>query len=212
MSSVQKNYNMKQERLKRLKEKASFKNPDEFYFGMIDKKKGPQYTQEALKLMKTQDIGYFTMKKTAETKKIEKLQDNLHLLSKEPINTHTIFVESKEEAENFDPIKYFNTIPEGLNRAYNRPRKEILETEDIFVNEARVTKVEKEKKKTYDELISRIEREKNLQTMVEKMYIQKQVMGKGRKTKISGKGGMPSTNGRKNVRSRIILYKSYNFL
>ncbi|KAJ6426084.1 hypothetical protein OIU84_026629 [Salix udensis] len=72
-------FHKKEETLRRLKEKAASRNPDEFYFGMIKSKtvdgvhrpqsEANKYTQEELLLMKTQDIGYILQK--AQTEKEE---------------------------------------------------------------------------------------------------------------------------------------------
>jgi len=113
------------------------------------------------------------------------MQGNLHLLSNKPINTHTIFVDSKEEVEEFDPVEYFNTIPEAVERSYNRPKLETLKTEELFVNKAKLKKVEIERNKNYTELLSRMDREKNMQSMLEKMTLQKHLMNKGRRIKVT---------------------------
>ncbi|RJE17430.1 hypothetical protein PHISCL_10232, partial [Aspergillus sclerotialis] len=65
------NYNAKKAKLKRLHEKASSRNPDEFAFGMMSEssrtkgKHGARdsaaargLSHEAIKLLKTQDAGY----------------------------------------------------------------------------------------------------------------------------------------------------------
>jgi U3 small nucleolar RNA-associated protein 11 len=51
----------------------------------------------------------------------------MNCITDKPQNTHTIFVESKEEKEAFSPEKYFNTIPEAVDRPFNRPTLEQLE-------------------------------------------------------------------------------------
>jgi len=117
-------------------------------------------------------------------------KDGLHLLSSKP-KAHTIFVDSKEEAEAFDPIEYFDTVPEALERNFNRPKKELMEKEDLFVNHAPLAKVEKERNRTYSELLARMDRDKKLGGVLENMNLQKQIMGKGRKKKINKGEGKP---------------------
>ena len=135
-----------------------------------------KYSQEELRLMKSQDAGYLTLKAQAEAKarpvwhpggllllglgglrscwgqrrpapgrrccrvsslttcppppsrspqlpqKVERLQQSLHLIGAPPANRHTVFVEDAEEAAAFDPATHFDTAPELLGRAFNRPR------------------------------------------------------------------------------------------
>lgn len=51
-----------------------------------------------------------------------------------PEGKHTIFVENDEEVENFDPVEFFQTVPEAMNRTFNRPRREDLEQGKLIVN------------------------------------------------------------------------------
>lgn len=64
-----KNYHDKEKRIIALKRRASMRNPDEFYFGMLktkteggvhtkDREDVPQLTAEELELLKTQDRSY----------------------------------------------------------------------------------------------------------------------------------------------------------
>ena len=41
-------------------------------------------------------------------------------------NNHTIFVDDQEEMENWTAAKYFNTLPELVQRKYNRLSPEQL--------------------------------------------------------------------------------------
>ncbi|KAK8322525.1 hypothetical protein V6Z12_A12G172500 [Gossypium hirsutum] len=74
-------FHKKEEMLRKLKEKAAFRNPDEFYFQMTKTRtvdgvhkpesKANKYTQEELMLMKIQDIGY-TLQKLQNERKTKK--------------------------------------------------------------------------------------------------------------------------------------------
>ncbi|XP_044177977.1 probable U3 small nucleolar RNA-associated protein 11 isoform X2 [Acropora millepora] len=104
-------YHKKQNQLKALAQQALNRNPDEFYFNMINskmengvhyiKEKETKYTADALKLMKTQDLNYINAKRAMEAKKIEKLQSVLHMLGSEEDprarNQHIVFVDSEKE-------------------------------------------------------------------------------------------------------------------
>ncbi|XP_064473434.1 probable U3 small nucleolar RNA-associated protein 11 [Ornithodoros turicata] len=179
----------KQQKLKRLQQRALSRNPDEFYFHMINSKikdgehherlKGEEFTDTQLKLMQTQDLNYITMKRNAESKKIDKLQASLHFLEADTgvKNKHTFFVDSKKEAKNFDFAKRLETHPAMLDRTYNRPRIETLqekhlgEVSDDVLKEAR-----REMKKSYHELTKRIGREKELAVVEAKMEMKKRLL------------------------------------
>lgn len=63
-----KDYKSKQDRIRKLREKAAFRNKDEFYWGMVKgKTKGgvaigdrgnEALSADVVKLLKTQDVGY----------------------------------------------------------------------------------------------------------------------------------------------------------
>ena len=112
---------------------------------MEEKGLGP----DAIRIMKDQDLAYVRMQRLMDGKKIEKLQSSLHYLEgsgpdgkgddeaggASSLNKmvgkkrkHTVFVEGgKDEAANFDVAKHFDTIPELMGRAFNRPRVKTLE-------------------------------------------------------------------------------------
>ncbi|GMY13997.1 probable U3 small nucleolar RNA-associated protein 11, partial [Fagus crenata] len=88
---------------KKLREKAAFRNPDEFYFKMIKTRtvdgvhkfesEANKYTPEEFMLMKTQDMGYILRKLQSEKKKIEKLTAVLHSVDNQPSNRHVYYAE-----------------------------------------------------------------------------------------------------------------------
>lgn len=187
------NYQRKQNTLKSLKRKALDRNPDEFYFKMVKTQKvdgvhekressEPVHTDAEIKLMYSQDQRYVTMKRTSELKKIEKLKSSLHLLDSDekPKNKHIVFVDSKKEAKEFDAAKYFNTHPSLVNRTYNRPTTEMLKKgfHNDNMDEATLQEIADEKKKKYKQLKKRIEREKELHIISQKMDVKKHLLDK----------------------------------
>lgn len=105
---------------------------------------------EAIKIMKDQDLAYVRMQRLMDGKKIEKLQSSLHYLEghdededgtgssslKKMVGKkrkHTVFVEGgQKQAEEFDVAKHFDTIPELMGRAFNRPRVKTLEKQAML--------------------------------------------------------------------------------
>lgn len=69
------------------------------------------------------------MKRTIENNKIERLQSELHMIdtaNKIP-NNHIFFLDTEEEAKNFDLAKHLDTHPQLINRRTNRPKLADLE-------------------------------------------------------------------------------------
>ncbi|CAB4495041.1 U3 small nucleolar RNA-associated protein 11 [Rhizophagus irregularis] len=216
-----KDYHSKQERLKAFREKAYFRNPDEFYFKMINSKtkNGAHILEhdsalsgDAIKLMKSQDLNYVKTQRDLGNKKIEKLQNELHFIESESIEDeievddkikekvkssqpqHIIFVDTLKEVKTFDPAKYFNTLPELVNRKFNRPRIETLQNEVIMApdDEIELLKLHKNRLEKHQELSSRIRRQEELRKVEQGLRIQKNLMGKGRRKKVGvDKDGLP---------------------
>ncbi|KAK3446487.1 hypothetical protein EUGRSUZ_A02172 [Eucalyptus grandis] len=124
-------FHKKEDSLRRLKEKAAFRNPDEFYFKMVKTKtvdgvhrpqsQANKYTNEELMLMKTQDIGYILQKVQSEKKKIEKLTATLHSLDDRPSSNHVYYAEDREEAKEIQSSSKngkisFEDIPDNIKR------------------------------------------------------------------------------------------------
>jgi len=185
-------YHRKEKVIKTLKRKARDKNPDEFYFKMINSKtkdgvhvdtSGKKtYTHDQMKLMKTQDLNYLNYKRVVESKKIEKLQSGLHMMEASDTHArqHTFFVDSNKEVENFDAAKHLNTIPELLGRAHNRPTVEMLHTKKLSTDNKTKIKVEKAKQHAYRELQNRIKRERKLEETRQQLVLQRHLtFGKG---------------------------------
>ncbi|RIA97323.1 small-subunit processome [Glomus cerebriforme] len=208
-----KDYHSKQERLKALREKAYFRNPDEFYYKMINSKTkdgvhvletGSALSGDAIKLMKSQDLKYVKIQSDLGNKKIEKLEGELHFIESESIRDemeiddkikekikssqpqHIIFVDSPEEVKTFDPVKHFNTLPELVNRKFNRPRIETLQNEVIMApeDEIELFKLHKKRLTKYKELSARIQRQEELRKVEQELQTQKNLMGKGRRKKV----------------------------
>lgn len=191
-------YHKKEKQLKILRRKANERNPDEFYFKMVNQKtkegvhtikNKKTYTAEQLKLMKTQDLNYVNFKKITERKKIEKLQGELHFLDNVDgfKRQHMFFVETQKEANNFDAAKQLRTLPEFVDRAHNRPTIDMMENMSNPTQD-KLELVEKKKRQSYRELEQRLNREKLLDGTSKEMELQKNLMGKGRRKKIEKDG------------------------
>uniref|UniRef100_A0A3Q3XKP7 U3 small nucleolar RNA-associated protein 11 n=1 Tax=Mola mola TaxID=94237 RepID=A0A3Q3XKP7_MOLML len=189
-------YHKKQNTLAALRKKALDKNPDEFYFNMISsnledgvhvakKNNEEEMTEEQKKVMRTQDIKYVEMKRLAEAKKIERLKGELHLLDahRKQQNNHTFFVESKEEVHSFDLANHLNTAPELVDRVYNRPTLETLETK-IIQGAAEPHSLAKMRKHRYKILAQRIDREKKMYVIAQKIQTRKDLQDKNKKVKV----------------------------
>ncbi|KAI9489694.1 small-subunit processome [Zychaea mexicana] len=212
-----KDFHSKQRRLKALREKALARNPDEFYFKMINsqtkggvhiQKRNEALPHEMVQLMKSQDKNYIKMQRDISKKKMEKLRDSLHFLDEQlddedmlnvyeedeeeeetPMpqkNNHVVFVDSAEQAKSFDPAKHLDTLPELVNRKFNRPRVETLRNNEIIApeNAASLKALRKEREAKYKEFTSRASREADLQQVERELEIQRAMQAKGDKKKV----------------------------
>lgn len=126
-------YKKKQSHITKLKRKALDRNPDEFYFQMHNSQvrngihrstvnPNAKLDNSVISTLKTQDLGYITVKKCSDDSKVRKLKESLHLIGEQKVKSHKVFVDSEIEQEAFDPAVHFNTAPELVGRFYNRPK------------------------------------------------------------------------------------------
>jgi len=179
-------YATKQRIIKKLKQKALERNPDEFYFHMINSKvengvhrelkkkkigtKEPaEDTEEQKKLMTQRTLGYVAMKRTIETKKIQKLQSELHLIDvANSVPTNHIHFDDEGQARSAE----IDTHPSLVNRRINRPQISTLTTKALpAVNPKKLEALTEERNKKYKTLAKMINREKQLDTIHRKMEI-----------------------------------------
>lgn len=176
------NFKKKQATLHKLKQKAAFRNKDEFYFGMVNKRtkggvhietRNERLDHQTLALLKTQDRNYIKTQQQINAKKIEKMKNGIL----DPKNEHIIFT---DDVDNFDIVEHFDTVPELANRPMNRIRKKDLEAMDF-----QYEKVNLDQRKYHAvELASRLERDDKLRKALREVEIQKELMGKGARKKI----------------------------
>ncbi|CAM9158500.1 unnamed protein product [Discosporangium mesarthrocarpum] len=198
-------FGKKRDRMKALKLKASMKNPDEFYFGMHRTKTkggvheidgGTSLPQDVVQVMKTQDLRYVLTKRAEDEKKADKLRESLHFLDAGPRNKHTIFLDTEEEAERFDPVEHFDTVPELAGRSFNRPRKGTLESAQVTgaTSRKQLRKVLKKRDRAYGELSQRLKRAEKMKMAEEHLETQRKVMNsRGTKRKVKeAEGGRPA--------------------
>lgn len=190
-------HHRKEDEIKRLREKAALRNPDEYYFGMNSAKTkdgvhqlggAKQHSAAEQRKMTDQDLAYLKRKRDKERKRIEALQSSLHcLVDGAAANKHTVFVGSAEEVKEFRPDEYFDTAPELVSRAYNRPRRAALarpETAAALPSGREAKRIEKSRRLAYEELAARLKRKRKLTGEVESLQTRKNLMGKGKRTKI----------------------------
>ncbi|XP_018582450.1 putative U3 small nucleolar RNA-associated protein 11 [Scleropages formosus] len=192
-------FHKKQNTLTALRKKALQRNPDEFYYNMINThlengvhmkkaKAEDEVTEEQLKVMRTQDIKYVGMKRVAEAKKIERLKSELHLLDAtgKQKSKHIFFVDTKKEVSSFDLAKHLNTAPELVDRVYNRPTLDTLESKTIqgATSARELKRLATQRKQQYKLLSQRIDREKKMFVIEQKIQTRKDLADKSKKVKV----------------------------
>ncbi|XP_027175791.1 probable U3 small nucleolar RNA-associated protein 11 [Coffea eugenioides] len=167
-------YHKKEQALQKLKEKAAFRNPDEFYFKMVKTRtvggvhrtesEANKYTLEELLLMKTQDMGYIMQKIQSEKKKIEKHAAILHSLDNRSSKGHVYYAEDREEANELQLKKSAHT--------------------QVSIDENLPDHVKRKTAASYRELEARKSRVNDLEKLYMDMALKKELQKKGRKRKL----------------------------
>ena len=167
-------YKRKQSTLKRLSEKASERNPDEFYFGMVnertkdgvaiaDRPGSKSLGVKEIKPLKMQDGAYLRTMRSIERRRIEKLRE---VVSSAPVkNGKILFAENEEEG----------TVSLGLRLIIATQLRE-RKMDEIAIGGG--------KSRDARELHARMERDKELKKMERQVTLQLQLMGKGSVRKI----------------------------
>lgn len=190
------NFHKNQAKLKLLKEKAKTHNDDEYYHAMtkrsttdkgilIQKREfSDTLSNDQVLLMKGQDMNYLNMVSKNETNKIQKGLSNANLFKSN--GKHTVFVQNKEEFDNFKAEEYFKTDKALLDRRENRLKTEqLLNTDiDLTVDAESLEDALALKKKELDVLKQRIQRETQLAEVKNKLQLQRELMKPGSKKKM----------------------------
>ena len=194
------NYKLKRKRVQALERKAEFRNPEEFYHRMVRArtKRGvhqdevKNLTGDEIRAMNASDAAYLTTKRQEERNQIERLKSRLHFIGETSgPKSHVIFVDDEESAAAFDPAEHFDTAPELVGRAYNRPRKADLATREFDGptrqdkdSRKRFKKAMKARAAAYEELHSRMKRADKIEDAVLHVEHKKNMMSKGRRYKV----------------------------
>jgi U3 small nucleolar RNA-associated protein 11 len=217
-----KNFHQKQSTLKKLKVKASLRNPDEFYFAMVNKKTkngihqdlaNNTVSDDVLRLYRTQNVGFIDSKLVHEKHNLQQLQSSLHFID-EWKGKHTVFMDDDDDTNNdgianatgddnnnkqFNPSQYFNTAPELLETSIsNRLTNEQLATLNNIP-----TKLNNKTEKAYRELERTLKRVEKLENAKSHLKLKRDLMGKGRRYKIKeAEGDKPAVFAWKSERKR----------
>lgn len=222
-------YHKKEDKINNARKKAAFRNPDEFYFGMNNaqinddgkhrktieaeqKEFEAKVGNDTIRIMKDQDLSYIRMQRQKDIKKIEKLQSSLHFIdySSNGKSTttsrkrkHTIFVDTKEEAQNLKATKLQEEISPSaaLIDGGKNPKHPTVTKMPTVADLAKLTKQAKKdaqraakaRAASYSEMEARMKRVKSLERAEAHLITEKLVASKGRKRKIvPAENGMPA--------------------
>lgn len=180
---------------------------------VYDREKGPAVstdalTADAVKLLKTQDSAYVQTHLAREQRGVERLERELVFHS---AGKHTVFVDTAAAAARFSAAKHFDTDPALVNRRENRLRRRQLErAEGVVVgasagsglagsgsaaaagatlDAARQRDVNKLRLAKYKELEQRMERTADLEQVKQTMDMQRELLKKGARRKVTDKDG-----------------------
>ncbi|KAF8922114.1 small-subunit processome [Mucidula mucida] len=230
-------YHSRQDKLTRLKQKASERNKDEFYFSMTRQKtKGGVHIQDRgnvalptdmVKVLKTQDENYIRTMRAAGQKKIDKLKAQLSVmanliggeelepeeiavlqdagvfpksLKKQGKAKHIVFVDDEQSARSYTPktststpTASSSTLQDDIDLGWktvddSRTTRRTPKKKDVDVpmsDESTDTSLTN-RRRLLRELAARLNRDKQLRYTEREFEMQRQMMGKGARTKLKG--------------------------
>ncbi|KRX81570.1 Utp11 protein [Trichinella nativa] len=195
-------HQIKENAIRKLRRKALEKNPDEFYFHMINSKveDGVHYekaidkdenSKEQEKLLQTQNLNYINFKLQIQRQKIKKLLDDFgFLFSLCKVNSVKKHSKSEENekansSKKFDLELLKKKFPSGLN--FKKLQSELQS-------------LDKSKLNSFQELLKRLRVEKELSIVAEKLHMKKEF------AKSKSKGIIPRKK-RKGTAIRAPVYK-----
>jgi U3 small nucleolar RNA-associated protein 11 len=110
-----------------------------------------------------------------EEDKEEEYDDDDEPSNKKAKSNHIVFVDNDDQAKRFSPAKHLDTLPELVNRKFNRPTTKQLRQANIIApeNNHALKEIKKERERAYKELSSRMKREEQLQKAERELDIQK---------------------------------------
>lgn len=184
-------HNRKRLRVKLLREKAAFRNPDEFYFGMINsvvqggrikrvvntKERNaiplPNRDREQRVLAETQDSRYVQLKSNMERASLQKLKQRLHFTSQAASapRTHLKFEDNaSDDGEDYSvPVKVVHKPGEVDGITKNSEHSGL---QKLFA---------KQQAKAYKHIARKNERQQKLDTVLADMQTSKNLLSKGRR-------------------------------
>ncbi|XP_015744862.2 probable U3 small nucleolar RNA-associated protein 11 [Python bivittatus] len=120
--------------------------------------------------------------------KIERLKSELHLLDaegKQP-SRHTFFFDTRREVQGFDIALHLNTAPELVSRVYNRPVLETLKKKAVsgITADGQLQRLARQRKGQYSLLRQRIERERKMFVIAQKLQTRKDLLDKTQRVKL----------------------------
>ncbi|GJP38817.1 hypothetical protein CLOM_g23226 [Closterium sp. NIES-68] len=172
-------FHRKEDAIRLMREKAAMRNPDEFYFKMEHTRlhKGrhtrvekDEWTEEEVRLMATQDMGYIRTKWRAEQQKVERLQASLHRVDEPHRNQHLVFAHSDDSA----------STPSKHQRRSSSPQREATPPP---VTKPLNTRLNRHREALYAELKERKQRARRLHAMLDEMVLKQQRMADGQQKK-----------------------------
>eukprot|EP00746_Dinoflagellata_sp_MGD_P164616 gnl/MRDRNA2_/MRDRNA2_93337_c0_seq1.p1 gnl/MRDRNA2_/MRDRNA2_93337_c0~~gnl/MRDRNA2_/MRDRNA2_93337_c0_seq1.p1 ORF type:complete len:251 (+),score=67.00 gnl/MRDRNA2_/MRDRNA2_93337_c0_seq1:113-865(+) len=188
------NFHKKEDTIRKLHEKAYFKNPDEFAHAMINKKivdgrmrnKDPKaLTNEEEKLLESQDQKYIGMRRQIDVKAAAKKASNLHFLGSAKPESHTIFLDDDDldggKLEDVDAAKVLDTHPDLVASTANRPRLSQLKTMQLDTE----TDVSRDTHRSYRDLLHVKERSKKLTRVLNHLDLRQNLKTKGKRRKVT---------------------------
>jgi len=184
-----KDFHRKEDKIKRLRQKAALKNPDEFYHAMINagtkSKRFRQVPEDALKprdadqhaLVLSHDANYVAMKRSVELSKIESLKSALHFSASagSGLNSRIVYVDSDEEEENRNADLETPQRKENVKGAQSKRNT---------IEEKRAMKADKLQRTLYRDLESRLDREEKLRNLLVSMDTERNLIGKGKRIRV----------------------------